>query len=84
MQLRAELAELREQKRCASGGAQEPAGQPTAAVQSRAMMRWELTAYRRAEQTERMARDAAASAALDAQRVREHAEKSFASDGTGH
>ena len=51
-QLRAELAELREQN-AALRQAQEPAEQPTAAVQKPRYDEMELTAYRRAEQQRR-------------------------------
>ena len=62
-QLRAELAELREQN-AALRQAQEPAEQPAAAVQKPRYDEMELTAYRRAEQTERMARERAAASAV--------------------
>ena len=68
-QLRAELAELREQN-AALRQAQEPAEQPAAAVQKPRYDEMELTAYRRAEQTERMARERAAASGCAARSSR--------------
>lgn len=73
-QLRAELAELREQN-AALRQAQEPAEQPTAAVQKPRYDEMELTAYRRAEQTERMARERAAASAVRMRSAFEQAEE---------
>ena len=73
-QLRAELAELREQN-AALRQAQEPAGQPAAAVQKPRYDEMELTAYRRAEQTERMARERAAASAVRMRSAFEQAEE---------
>lgn len=70
-QLRAELAELREQN-AALRQAQEPAEQPAAAVQK---PRYDETAYRRAEQTERMARERAAASAVRMRSAFEQAEE---------
>ena len=64
-QLRAELAELREQN----------AEQPAAAVQKPRYDEMELTAYRRAEQTERMARERAAASAVRMRSAFEQAEE---------
>ena len=73
-QRRAELAELREQN-AALRQAQEPAEQPTAAVQKPRYDEMELTAYRRAEQTERMARERAAASAVRMRSAFEQAEE---------
>ena len=73
-QLRAELAELREQN-AALRQAQEPAEQPAAAVQKPRYDEMELTAYRRAEQTERMARERAAASAVRMRSAFEQAEE---------
>ena len=69
-----ELAELREQN-AALRQAQEPAGQPAAAVQKPRYDEMELTAYRRAEQTERMARERAAASAVRMRSAFEQAEE---------
>ena len=73
-QLRAELAELREQN-AALRQAQEPAERPAAAVQKPRYDEMELTAYRRAEQTERMARERAAASAVRMRSAFEQAEE---------
>lgn len=73
-QLRAELAELREQN-AALRQAQKPAEQPVTATPKQRYDEMELTAYRRAEQTERMARERAAASAVRMRSAFEQAEE---------
>lgn len=73
-QLRAELAELREQN-AALKQAQKPAEQPVTAAPKQRYDEMELTAYRRAEQTERMARERAAASAVRMRSAFEQAEE---------
>ena len=67
--------ELEQQKNAAPRQAQEPAEQPAAAVQKPRYDEMELTAYRRAEQTERMARERAAASAVRMRSAFEQAEE---------
>ena len=70
-----ELSQLLREQNAALRQAQEPAEQPAAAVQKPRYDEMELTAYRRAEQTERMARERAAASAVRMRSAFEQAEE---------
>ena len=70
-----ELSQLRAEQNAALRQAQEPAERPAAAVQKPRYDEMELTAYRRAEQTERMARERAAVSAVRMRSAFEQAEE---------